>query len=295
MRYWIPALAAACAPLPFVIAGTTGLVGVTVWYLSMLALPALALSVALVAAGHLAWRRKLDGWHAACAGAVALLALATAVMMGLVPVPYPALIARGPALAIRVPMDGEVRVYWGGDRIRDNYHAFTPDQRHAYDLGLDPSDFSATDPTAYGCWGQPVLAPLDAVVSSTSDGAPDATPGTLSNDFTNPLGNHVALRTPHDTFLVLAHLREGSVAVALGQAVTEGERLGLCGNSGNTSAPHLHIHHQRQDPAEFPVGFAEGLPLVFRDHEGPAVPTGGIEVEGETVRLLGGTIRHVGR
>ena len=76
--------------------------------------------------------------------------------------------------------------------------------------------------------------------------------------------------------------------------VEEGEVIGECGNSGNTSEPHIHIHHQRQDPTVFPVNFAEGLPLYFRDHDGPPMPVGGIKVEGETITATGDVVQHVG-
>jgi hypothetical protein len=54
--------------------------------------------------------------------------------------------------------------------------------------------------------------------------------------------------------------------------------LAHVGNSGSTSEPHIHIHHQRQDPSQTLL-FAEGLPLYFRDIDGPAMPTGGIGIE----------------
>jgi len=41
-------------------------------------------------------------------------------------------------------------------------------------------------------------------------------------------------------YALLAHLSKGSVAAKPGQAVKRGDRLGLCGNSGNTSEPHLN-------------------------------------------------------
>ena len=119
------------------------------------------------------------------------------------------------------------------------------------------------------------------------------TPGVISNNYANPAGNYVALRLAEtDTYLVIAHLKQGSVAVKVGDVVTEGQLLGQCGNSGNTSEPHIHIHHQRQNPAEMGVNMAEGLPLYFRDHNGPAMPVGGILVEGETVTLIGDVVQH---
>ena len=42
--------------------------------------------------------------------------------------------------------------------------------------------------------------------------------------------------------MLYAHMQNGSIAVNEGQRVTRGEQLGLVGNSGNTSAPHLRFH-----------------------------------------------------
>jgi murein DD-endopeptidase MepM/ murein hydrolase activator NlpD len=63
-------------------------------------------------------------------------------------------------------------------------------------------------------------------------------------------------------FAVLAHLKNGSVRVAKGQRVERGAEIGRCGNSGNTTEPHLHFH--LQDGAKF--GTAEGLPAFFTDY-----------------------------
>lgn len=41
-----------------------------------------------------------------------------------------------------------------------------------------------------------------------------------------------------------AHLRQGSILVKAGQAVSAGQKIGECGNSGNSSEPHLHFHLQ---------------------------------------------------
>ncbi len=58
----------------------------------------------------------------------------------------------------------------------------------------------------------------------------------------------------------LAHLKNNSIAVRQGQRVAQGERLGLVGNSGNSTAPHLHINlfDQMEDPFT-----AKVLPFVF--------------------------------
>jgi murein DD-endopeptidase MepM/ murein hydrolase activator NlpD len=72
------------------------------------------------------------------------------------------------------------------------------------------------------------------------------------------------------------HLRRGSVSVAAGDELIVGTALGECGNSGNSTQPHVHV--QVMDNSDATV--AAGLPLAFRDYRewvrGTAVarPTG---------------------
>jgi murein DD-endopeptidase MepM/ murein hydrolase activator NlpD len=45
-------------------------------------------------------------------------------------------------------------------------------------------------------------------------------------------------------YLMMGHLREGSIKVNVGERVGEGQRIARVGNSGNTSAPHIHSQSQ---------------------------------------------------
>ena len=121
------------------------------------------------------------------------------------------------------------------------------------------------------------------------------TPGVLSNNFQAPKGNHVVIQLETGTYLVIAHLKPGSVVVKTGETVEEGQVIGQCGNSGNTSEPHIHIHHQRQDPVVYPGDLAEGLPLYFRDHDGQPMPVGGIRMENGKLVATGETVQHIGK
>jgi murein DD-endopeptidase MepM/ murein hydrolase activator NlpD len=109
----------------------------------------------------------------------------------------------------------------------------------------------------YHCWRQPVLAPAEARVVAAVDGYPDQPPGQA--DAEHPAGNHVVLDLGSGEYAVLAHLNAGSVAVEVGDRVAAGQRIGRCGNSGNTSEPHLHFH--LQDGAYFVDYFADGAPV----------------------------------
>jgi hypothetical protein len=276
-----------------------GMARVVGWGLLVQIVPVTALLWFVPALLWLLWRRKATVPHALVlltSGPCLLLALQG---FSLYPVAYPltSLKRARPPVAVRLPTDEAMLVVWGGDEIEHNYHALDPTQRWAYDLVIEPAALGVPELEAYGCYGTEVLAPAPGRVVVAEDGHPEAIPGQFVPNWKYPAGNHVALRLETGTHLVLAHLQPGSVAVSVGQEVQEGQTLGRCGNSGNTSEPHVHLHHQRQDPGR--VGLvAEGLPLWFRDLEGrdgEIMPRGGVELDGDEVRFLGERVRHRAR
>lgn len=58
---------------------------------------------------------------------------------------------------------------------------------------------------------------------------------------------------------MLAHLRRGTVQVRRGERVRVGDEIAACGNSGNSTEPHVHV--QLMDHPE-PL-FAAGVPVRF--------------------------------
>jgi murein DD-endopeptidase MepM/ murein hydrolase activator NlpD len=58
------------------------------------------------------------------------------------------------------------------------------------------------------------------------------------------LGNAVFIQHSKYEVSVLAHFKQGSIKVKAGDTVKKGQMLGLCGNSGNSSEPHIHYHLQ---------------------------------------------------
>jgi hypothetical protein len=271
-----------------------GMVRITAWYLLELIPPALGL-VSLVTVIVYALVRRRKSTLLLATGLVALLSLSPLIAL-FVPVAYPASLgASSPTATVRLPANVPLQVVWGGDGIQKNYHAGAPDQRWAYDFLVAPYFSGSSNLADYGCYGVAIVAPVDGVVVSAHDGEPDMTPGVLSNNTTAPTGNHVMLRMETGTYLVIAHMKQGSVMVKTGDNVQEGQQIGQCGNSGNTSEPHIHIHHQRQDPTVFPLNFAEGLPLYFRDHDGQPMPEGGVRVEGGKAFATGDIVQHIGK
>ena len=269
-----------------------GMQKITAWYMLQLIPPALGLIFLITMIIYAVVKRRFSRLLAATF-LVTLLSLSPAILM-FKPIAFPAsLESTAPSATVRLPADAPLKVAWGGDKLETNYHAITPDQRWAYDLFVEPYITGSDKLEDYGCYGVPVVAPISGYVTIAHDGEPDANPGQVSNNFEAPTGNHVVIQLETGTYLVIAHLKQGSVVVKTGEAVEEGQVIGQCGNSGNTSEPHIHIHHQRQDPTVFPLNFAEGLPLYFRDHDGDPMPVGGLSIEGEKVEAIGDTVQHI--
>ena len=176
-------------------------------------------------------------------------------------------------------------VAWGGTTRSQNYHVDSPDQRHAFDLVVRKNGMThtgaGTENTDYYAWGKTILAPAAGTVIEVVNNLPDNKPG-LETDIKNAAGNHVVLDLGSSEYLLLAHLQKGSVRVKAGDRVGAGDALGLCGNSGNTSEPHLHLHLQDR-PKLF--GDAIGLPVTFSDYtaDGKEVASGS-PVQGQIIK-----------
>jgi murein DD-endopeptidase MepM/ murein hydrolase activator NlpD len=106
-----------------------------------------------------------------------------------------------------------------------------------------------------------VIAAADATIVQVVDGLPDQKPGALPQGLLPHEidGNSIVARLDDGLYMLYGHLKAGSVTVKEGEKVKRGERLGLVGNSGNTSAPHLHFHVM-DGPSPLT---SEGVPYVI--------------------------------
>ncbi|NQD35454.1 M23 family metallopeptidase [Permianibacter sp. IMCC34836] len=165
---------------------------------------------------------------------------------------------------LQLPFTGEWYAFWGGRTAEQNYHVINRGQRFAYDLLVlrDGSSYrgDASKKENYYCWNQPILAPAAGTVTEVVTELPDNEPG--QTDPAHAAGNHVMLDLGNQEYALLAHLQHGSVQVKVGDKVSSGQLLGRCGNSGNTSEPHLHFH--LQNAAHF--GEGDGLPAFFNNY-----------------------------
>lgn len=82
------------------------------------------------------------------------------------------------------------------------------------------------------------------------------------------VGNHIVIDMGANRYLFYAHLQRHSATIRAGEYVTAGQQIARCGNSGNSSEPHLHFQvMDRSRPT-----FAAGLPFRFTDRDGTAQP-----------------------
>ncbi|MCE7082784.1 peptidoglycan DD-metalloendopeptidase family protein [Streptomyces sp. ST2-7A] len=202
-----------------------------------------------------------------------------------------------PPVPTRVPVTGRWRALNGpAGKVPSHTH------RHAQTYAIDLTHHPRTDegedaatppfrwflpafrrPEEYPAFGRPILAPGDGVVVRAVDGQRDhlsrtSLPGLglmLLESFVRGmgrsrhlLGNHVVLDLGNGVYACLAHLRRGSPLPAPGDRVEAGQPIAECGNSGNSTEPHLHVQlMDGPDPAT-----ARGLPFEwhYRDDEGRA-------------------------
>ncbi|MET7637806.1 M23 family metallopeptidase [Streptomyces sp. NPDC005438] len=165
-------------------------------------------------------------------------------------------------------------------------------QTYAIDIVSAPEGASGT---TFGWWpltrpnrefpafGQPLLAVGDGEVVRVSDWRRDhlsrtSWPALIYLVFEGVIrslggagwviGNHVIVRLDTGVYALYAHLHKRSAQVRKGDRVVAGQTLALCGNSGNSTEPHLHF--QLMD--HFDPELAKGIPFSWR---GVGVPATG--------------------
>lgn len=148
---------------------------------------------------------------------------------------------------LSLPFVGKWLVAWGGDTKKLNQHHDVPNQRFAFDfLGVDQDGKTRKGQAQinedYYAFGREILAPADGVVTDVINGVRDNKPGSM-NPY-SALGNAIFIQHREHEVSVLAHLKLDSTTVKIGDKVKTGQVVGLCGNSGNSSEPHLHYHLQ---------------------------------------------------
>jgi len=154
-------------------------------------------------------------------------------------------------IVLQPPFGNRWRVELGGPDPRHNHHLSRSDQYFAYDFVRESGE----------SWDQPILAPCDGLIVHVENRQPDAPAAQAQRNRARPFGNYVSIETPRG-YVILAHLRQGSVTVRVGGGVRAGEEIARCGNSGTTHHAHLHVHAQNQPSRN---ESAQAVPIAFLD------------------------------
>ncbi|RVU03150.1 peptidase M23 [Mucilaginibacter limnophilus] len=154
--------------------------------------------------------------------------------------------------AMQLPFEGTWTIFWGGNTKEQNQHVGVRFQKNAFDIVITDEHHQSfrTDGKSnpdYYAFGREILSPCHGVVVSAVDGVRDNVPGTVNTLYIP--GNTIIIRTDHNEYVFMAHFKQHSIRVKEGDVVKPGQLLGLCGNSGNSSEPHLHIHLQDLEDA----------------------------------------------
>lgn len=156
-----------------------------------------------------------------------------------------------------LPFSEEWQIFWGGDTEELNHHHNVESQKHAIDAvistdqeGYDTFKNEGKENSDYYCWKKPLKSVFDGTVMLVVNGIPDNIPGELNPQMV--YGNTIMIEAVDGTVAVYAHLQLDSATVKVGDSVVTDQVIGLCGNSGNSSEPHLHFHLQSE------LGFEKG-------------------------------------
>ncbi|WMJ85645.1 M23 family metallopeptidase [Anaerocolumna sp. MB42-C2] len=166
-----------------------------------------------------------------------------------------------------LPFTGTWTVVNGGVDKKFSHSWNIPAQRYAYDfLILNENGKSFTGDAeklaAYHCYDRDILAPADGQVIEIGSRCPESLilgNGRVDCSARDIRGNYILIRHGESEYSLLAHLKPGSISVKAGEVVRSGQKIARCGNSGNSSEPHLHF--QLQNGISFYS--SAGLPIEF--------------------------------
>ncbi|TMP40799.1 hypothetical protein CWB96_19785 [Pseudoalteromonas citrea] len=175
------------------------------------------------------------------------------------------------AVILLSPFKQDAIVLQGGASSLFNHHFNITQQRWALDIELFEEDMSISTTSMktledFNSFAKPLFAPLSGEVIALATDHADMPLG--QSDLDNLAGNYIIIKHG-DKFLMLSHLKQHSCKLQRGDIVIEGQTLiGECGNSGNSTHPHLHM--QVQNHANFDQ-VTQTYPMYFKTQSGTAL------------------------
>ena len=165
-----------------------------------------------------------------------------------------------------LPFSGKWTVANGGITKKLSHSWCIPSQRYGYDfivLDSEGKSYKGDNKICenYFCYDKEIIAPADGevvkLVKKYKDSYVDG-----KNAYCNAndmRGNYIIIKHNNNEYSLIAHIKQNSIIHNIGDKVKQGEIIAKCGNSGNSSEPHIHF--QLQLGQNFFT--AVGLPICF--------------------------------
>ena len=166
-----------------------------------------------------------------------------------------------------LPFTGKWTVFNGG--VKNNLlHGGSVSQKYAYDFIIANNEGKSFEGNGrsvqnYFCYDKEVIAPADGTVVKVRKKSKDTFVDGVAAycDSLDLRGNYIVIKHHDKEYSLIAHLAPNSITVNVGDSVKQGDIIARCGNTGNTSEPHIHF--QLQTGKSFFL--SAGLPIAFTD------------------------------
>lgn len=186
-------------------------------------------------------------------------------------------IDKRPPIVISPPLKGEKWFVSGGyiGKLGHRTALFPLDndlhsaQPYAIDWErIDDKNYSSTDITkneSNRSYGETVYAVADGTVLGVNNRFDDQVPQKPEGEdrILWPAGNSLVLDIGNGYYVMYAHMKRDCIKFKPGDKVKRGEEIGKVGSTGNSSAPHLHMH-VTSNPG---LLGADGVPYVLDKFE----------------------------
>lgn len=187
---------------------------------------------------------------------------------------------------IHLPVNGE----WIVTQGHNGEHTHQKDWAMAWDFeivdaaGKKYSD-KDTELRDYYCYGKTVYAAAAGYIAKVVNSIPDNPIGGINTQ--DNWGNYVTISHGYGFYTLYAHLKEGSVKLAEGDYIKQGEKIGQVGNSGRSPVPHLHFQAQLGIDAGSKTVYSHIINYKKADQDGyQSFVSSGVPLEGELISPL---------
>ena len=147
-----------------------------------------------------------------------------------------------------LPFNGKWTVVNGGVNKSLSHSWGILSQRYAYDFIILDNEGKVSEGTKkscknYYCYGKDIIAPADGYVVKVAKKYKDSYVDGKNAfcDSADIRGNYIIIKHNDNEYSLFAHIMSNSIVVDIGDKVKQGEIIAKCGNSGNSSMPHLHF------------------------------------------------------